>query len=93
MNGETTRQFDARWDSFTFPENVDRCRSRNKSAAIALQKSLVRGDRLRATKAECGSHEASFIFSHWDRNTIVSKGGSFIAAASVYSVNGVVFRV
>ena len=51
---------------------------------------LKPGDKLRATKAECGAREATFEFSRWEGNWIVSKSDLSIAPGQVYSVNGIV---
>jgi hypothetical protein len=90
---ETSREFDARWDSLTLDEADLELRRRNKLADDLLRPMLVKGDKIRATKAECGSSESTFIFDHWDRGWIQSKGGNTISPWSVYSVNGVIFRV
>ncbi|WP_197434789.1 hypothetical protein [Agrobacterium vitis] len=91
---ETSRELDARWDSF--PQagpRIATIRLRTHLAEKALRPILKPGDRLRATKAECGKKEASFIFSHWDHGWIVSTGGSSISPGTVYSINHEIFRI
>ncbi|BCH63036.1 hypothetical protein RvVAT039_02520 [Agrobacterium vitis] len=91
---ETSRELDARWDSFpTFGQKAATNRLRSYLADQALRPILKPGDRLRANKAECGAKEASFIFSHWEHGWIVSTGGSSIAPGSVYSINHEIFRI
>ncbi|WP_197434280.1 hypothetical protein V6582_17795 [Agrobacterium vitis] len=91
---ETSREHAARWDSFhKFGQNAAENNLRNLLAKEALRPLLKPGDRLRATKAECGKKEASFIFSHWRDGWIVSTGGSSIAPGSVYSINHEIFRI
>lgn len=57
-----------------------------------LRPMLKAGDELRATRAECCAHEATFVFSHWEGGWIMSKSGRSIAPTSVYSVNGQIQR-
>lgn len=90
---ETSRELDARFDTITFEERRAECRLRNRLADEALRPRLKAGDRLRASKAECGAREATFTFSHWEKGWIVSTGGSSISPGSVYSINKDVFRV
>ncbi|WP_234633065.1 hypothetical protein [Agrobacterium vitis] len=91
---ETSRELDARWHSFpTFGQKIATNRLRNHMADQALRLILKPGDHLRASKAECGAKEASFIFSHWRDGWIVSTGGSSIAPGSVYSINHEIFRI
>lgn len=63
-------------------------RARNEKAKSLLKPRLNAGDRIRATKAECCAKEATFTFSHWEGNWIVSISELSIAPASVYSING-----
>lgn len=67
-------------------------RRRNEAATPVLRGCLKRGDKIRATKVECGAREATFTFSHWEGGWIVSIGNRSIAPASVYSVNGTALR-
>jgi len=66
---------------------------RNRRADEHLRGLLEKGDGLRATKAECCSKEANFIFDHWEKGWIVSTGGASISPGSVYSVNRQVISV
>ena len=91
--GETTRELDARYETLTADEKRRINRQRRHAGGDLLRPRLRRGDRLRATKAECGSREASFTFSHWEYDWIVSTGGASISPGSVYSVNGEVVRL
>ncbi|WP_197436444.1 hypothetical protein [Agrobacterium vitis] len=90
---ETTRDLDGRWETLSRDRQIAERRLRHLLADQALRPILKPGDRLRATKAECGKKEASFIFSHWDHGWIVSTGGSSIAPGSVYSINHEIFRI
>ncbi|MGI2031973.1 hypothetical protein ACRQ1B_06225 [Rhizobium panacihumi] len=90
---ETSREFDARWSELSREQNLAEMNLRNPLADRALRPTLKAGDRLRATKSQCGSREASFIFHHWDMGWIVSTGKASISPGSVYSVNGKVLKV
>ncbi|MCE7026410.1 hypothetical protein [Jiella avicenniae] len=92
MLEETFREFDARTRPLHPEERMAKLRARNAVAEKFLRTNLKAGDRLRATKAECSSREASFTFSGWDGGWIMSKSGCSIAPLSVYSVNGKVLR-
>lgn len=89
---ETTRELDARWETLTFEEKKAIIKHRREALSPVLRERLKPGDRLRATKAECSAHEATFEFSHWEGGWIVSKSGRSISPGNVYSVNGDVLR-
>ncbi|MGX1496873.1 hypothetical protein ACSSV1_001909 [Labrenzia sp. MBR-25] len=89
---ETTRDLDRRWDDLSLKDQFAELRRRGQAADDWLRPRLKAGDKLRATKSVCGSREASFTFSHWEGDRIVSTGGSLIAPSQVYSVNGDVLR-
>ena len=90
---ETTREYDARYNDLSPDQKRAESRRRNTVATAQLRNSLKIGDRLRATKAVCGSREASFTFSHWEGGWIKSTGGADIAPGMVYSINGDVLRI
>ena len=89
---ETTRDLDARWGNLSRDEQKAELKRRRQAADDWLRPRLKAGDKLRATKAECGAREASFTFSHWEGGWIVSTGGSSISPRQVFSVNGDVLR-
>jgi len=85
---ETTRELAARWESLTFEEKKSILAMRSKLAKAKLRSRLRIGDKIRATRAECGAREASFFFAGWSGGWIMSSGGSSISPGMVYSVNG-----
>jgi len=89
----TSRDRDIGWEELPLERKLAELNLRGNLAEKQLRPLLQPGDRIRATKAECGSREASFTFSHWDGGWIVSNGGSSISPCSVYSINGKVFEV
>ncbi len=84
---ETTRDLDARWENLSLDEQRAELRRRGQAADDWVRPRLKAGDKLRATKAVCGSREASFTFSHWEGGWVVSTGGNSIAPSQVFSVN------
>lgn len=90
---ETSRDLDLRFETAPIEGRIAELQLRNNLAPKVLRPLLKPGDRIRANKAECNAREASFTFSHWEGGWIVSNGGSSISPASVYSINGKVFRV
>lgn len=90
---ETCRQFDGRFESMHRCQRIAESNFRNHLADAVLKKLMQPGDRMRATKAECCAHEASFTFSHWNKGWLVTKGGAIISPGSVQSVNGKNIRV
>lgn len=89
----TSREFEFDYEIMSLEQRVANNNLRNHLADRALRPLLRVGDRIRATKAECGAREATFTFSHWKGGWIVSTGTTSIAPGSVYSINGKVFRV
>lgn len=93
MDELTSREYDVVYMAIEdFPTRRALSKSRNAEAERILRPLLKAGDVLRATRAECCAHEASFKFDHWEGGWIVSRGGRSIAPSSVYSVNGQVIR-
>lgn len=92
MTQETTREFWVRRERMTRDEATALMRCRNEALLPLLRERLVEGDVLRAKAAECGAREATYKFSHWEGQWIVSATGRSIAPCSVYSVNGDVLR-
>lgn len=91
---ETSREWAARWieQGPDLKARKAESKTRNKLAEAYLRPLLKAGDKLRATKAECGAKEANFKFSHWDGGWIMTTGDASIAPSMVYSVNGEVLR-
>lgn len=58
--------------------------------AVSVLKPLLKpGDRIRATKGECGARPATYTFQGWDGQWIVSRSGiDTILPASVTHING-----
>lgn len=88
----TTRKAEDVWPSLTRGEALAWGKEATANALRALSPVLTRGTKLRATKAECGSREANFTFSHWEGDWLVSTGGAYIAPSMVYSVGGCVLH-
>lgn len=89
---ETNREFEARFHDMPLEQKKSELRRRREIATPVLRTMLHRGDRIRATAARCGAHEATFEFSHWEGGWIVSKSGVSISPSSVQSVRGEVVR-
>jgi len=90
---ETSRDLDARWDDLTLDQKKATLKARNSAVEKILRPVLKVGDRIRATKAECGAREATFTFDGWHGGWILSLSGCSIAPSQVYSVNGEIIRV
>lgn len=65
------------------PERIEKA----KLAIENAKKILKEGDRIRVSR--CGGIVATYTFSHWDGNWIVSKSGiDDLSASSISRVNG-----
>lgn len=93
LAGETIREFDARLESMSLEEKKAALRRRREAAEPMLRELLTPGVRFRATKAECGAKEATFVFAFWDGGWIVSTGTASICPSQVYSVGDRIIRV
>lgn len=64
-------------------DQINLCRK----ATFAAKKVLKVGDKIRASR--CGGIRATYVFSHWDGNWIVSKSGvDDISANNIDRLNG-----
>lgn len=58
-----------------------------RKATFAAKRTLKVGDKIRVSR--CGGIRATYIFSHWDGNWIVSKSGiDDLSANSIDRLNG-----
>lgn len=90
---ETSRELDARWPTMTEEEKRSIFGDRHRHFTPLLKGLLRPGDKLRGQNGStCTTGEATFTFSHWEGETIVSKSGRSVQPSMVYSVNGEILR-